>query len=56
MELSIETAIPLPVGKRASGIVGIQKNARLASGGECLLKWTIFTSRELEQAAPDTMD
>jgi len=28
MELSIETAIPLPVGKLASGIVGTQKNAR----------------------------
>jgi len=38
MELSIETAIPLSVAKLASGIVGTQKNARPASGGECLLE------------------
>jgi hypothetical protein len=35
MELSIETAIPLPVAKRVSGIVETQKIARPAGGGEC---------------------
>src|SRR5207248_4638888 len=36
VELSIETAVPLSVGKLASGIVGTQKIARPAGGGECL--------------------
>jgi hypothetical protein len=36
MELSIETAIPLPVAKRASVIVETQKIARPAGRGDCL--------------------
>jgi hypothetical protein len=47
MELSIETAIPLPVAKHASGIVETQKIARPAGDGECfdaILLATLSTS------------